>query len=163
MLHSISRFLRPGASCLFFTFWVKMFKCPCFRKHKHRRLSFVRDVFTFKASHSVIAPALLMILPEKQTTHSVTPQKKTHRLVLWVSPPRFSSESAVFTFNASLKDVAPSSLIVFTGEQNTNCEEKSMMEYLLCALFILSFVSVAFIFNASNNDSAPFGSIQLSD
>ena len=89
--------------------------------------------------------------------------KKTHRLVLWVSPPRFSSESAVFTFNASLKDVAPSSLIVFTGEQNTNCEEKSMMEYLLCALFILSFVSVAFIFNASNNDSAPFGSIQLSD
>ena len=78
---------------------------------------------------------------------------------------RSSTVSVVFSFNASLNDVAPFSLIrlsVDIVEYQECTVGKSSGILFKCSPVRLSFVSVVFDFNKSPNDVVPFSPILLS-
>ena len=76
------------------------------------------------------------------------------------SPPRSSTVSVVFDFNASLNDVVPASPILFPVVENIKERSYLLMDIFLCAFFLSSphtpsAMSVVFDFNDSLNDAAP--------
>ena len=88
------------------------------------RLSFVSVVFDFNASLNNVAPVSPILLPD-----DLMRMKKSELfmdaiclLFLLYPPHRLSFMSVVFDFNASLNDVAPVSLMLFTVDSMKNEE-----------------------------------------
>ena len=125
-------------------------------------------VFDFNASLNDAAPASPMSLPADlmRMEKSGLLMDAICVLFLLCSLSRLTFVSVVFDFNASLNDAAPVSPMLFPDDL-MRVEKSELLVNVICVLFLLplqlrlSFVSVAFDFNASLNDIAPVSPMLL--